>query len=341
MDSPEQLRQAHFIQGAQNNLIRQAAQLKILQTPGFRHQDPTMIDYHALSPTKSGGKIPSSRNVSIYNLVARVWVEWLEIEHNSTSDAEQHQIRERIKTLSIMLQSAPEPFRVASCIGCLEDPGTAFRLGLVYQVPTNDLGDTPTPTSLLHIISQRAQFKEPPLGHKFKLAQKLATTLMQLHASNWLHKAFRSDNILFFMGEATTIASPYLAGFEYARDVAMQSIGIRPTGMSSTDYYYHPDVVNGFNKTLDWYSLGVVLLEIAFWRPLGSKIPPENKTSLKSIEKLFRETADTKLDAIMGEIYAKVVRTCLNGALPDPRDDAEFTCAMNTKIVLQLEQCRA
>lgn len=84
----------------------------------------------------------------------------------------------------------------------------------------------------------------------------------------WLHKTFRSDNILFFSDHSGTspITSPDLAGFEYARDAKTQSIGTRPSGQKGLDYYHHPDVGNGFTTTLDLYSLGVALLEVVYWR---------------------------------------------------------------------------
>jgi hypothetical protein len=47
------------------------------------------------------------------------------------------------------------------------------------------------------------------------------------------------------------------------------------------------------------------------------------------------------LDPVVGGIYAGVVRRCLNWKLPDPSLEAEFACAMNTDVVLQLERCVA
>ena len=39
-------------------------------------------------------------------------------------------------------------------------------------------------------------------------------------------------------------------------------------GVPELDLYYHPEVTKGWSKVKDIYSLGVVLIEIAFWRPL-------------------------------------------------------------------------
>ncbi|KAF2113320.1 hypothetical protein BDV96DRAFT_601492 [Lophiotrema nucula] len=324
--------QAVNIGGSSNDLIRQAAQLKLLQSSSGSGGEPTRIISDALLPAENTTNPASSREISIYNQLAPVWVEWFEIERTYSPVEEQH-VRERIKTLSKMLESAPSTFRTAQCIGYLEDPANSFRTGMVYSLPTISGGATPM--SLLHIIKdystnyklKKKHIYEPPLGEKFKLAQALATTLMQLHACDWLHKGFRSDNILFFTSRdvGANITEPYLAGFEYARDVNMQSIGYRPSGAQPLDYYYHPDVVSGFTKVLDLYSLGVVLLEIAFWRPLGARIPKDRVGSLESIRQVFLDAVGPKLDAEVGTIYADVVRKCLKCDFPNPRFEAEFT----------------
>lgn len=241
-----------------------------------------------------------------------------------------------------MLETAPESFRIVRRIGYTEDLHNACRMGLIYRSPEGS--GTMAPISLLDMIKTHREIRPPSLGERFKLVQTLATTLMQLHTSNWPHKAFRSDNILFFTSfsaSAKDISTPHLAGFEYARDTKMQSIGYRPTGQGELDYYYHPDTVNGFSKTLDLYSLGVVLLEIAHWRPLSSKIPAKDAKSLQSIRQLFIESSDERLDAAVGCLYAKVVRLCLNCSFADVSLEAEYACAMNTEVVLQLEQCVA
>jgi hypothetical protein len=329
------LQQAQCLTGSANDLIRQAAHLKLLQSTTPNSRDAVPIDSRFLIEKPAD---QSTRPICVYNTVNRIWTEWLDIEH-TLSPAQKIHAQERIKTLSVMLRSAPASFRIAKCIGYRNDLNNPNRTGLVYRVP-QDLG-LAVPISLLDIIKRYKEKPTPPLGDRFKLAQALATTLMQLHTSDWLHKAFRGDNILFFSELAGSITDPYVAGFEYAREMNMQSLGVRPNGQNSLDYYYHPDVISGFSKTLDLYSLGVILLEIAHWRPLRSKIPDKDATSLESIHKLFVESADQRLDAAVGSIYAGVVRTCLQRKLQDTDLGAEFACAVNTEIVLQLERCVA
>jgi len=249
-----QLQQARGVTGMQNELIRQSARLKLLQSPTANSDGATMIESPKMPPVMGNADgNGDSRQMCIHNKVVPVWVEWLEIEQTRSS---LEVTQDRIKTLSLLLETSPESFNVARCIGYVNDEDNPRRAGLVFRIP-QELGAT-NPTSLLDIIRKHKEIKQPSLGDKFKLARMLATTLMQLHASNWLHKAFRSDNILFFPKSPGDVTSPLLAGFVSARDNTMQSIGQRPTGQNELDYYYHPDVGGGFSKTLDLYSLGVV-----------------------------------------------------------------------------------
>jgi hypothetical protein len=84
-----------------------------------------------------------------------------------------------------MLYSAPESFRIAKCISYLNNLSNPYHTGLVLRVPQN-LGMA-VPITLLDLIKRYKQTQTPPLDDRFKLAQALATTPIQLHTSDWLH----------------------------------------------------------------------------------------------------------------------------------------------------------
>ncbi len=203
------------------------------------------------------------------------------------------------------------------------------------------------PTTLLQVISR---CNEPPLGDKFQLAY-LWATLSLLHSSQCLHKAFGGDSILPFEGSGKkgtwylSILKQHITSFEYSRKTKMESIDYRPTGKNPLDYCYHPDVINGFTKAMELYSLGVILLELASWESLSEKIvETEQKKkkkleSLEEIKSLFLESTETSLAAVMESIYANVVKACLNCSLPE--DDEEYACAMATCTISKLALCRA
>lgn len=87
----------------------------------------------------------------------------------------------------------------------------------------------------------------------------------------------------------------------------------------------HGDVmtggIGGFKKIFDIYSLGVILMEIALWQPMHEILGIQNiESSLKPgltrkvRSKLLHEKQYLMMvHAAVGDIFADVVRTCLEG----------------------------
>ncbi|KAK5660510.1 hypothetical protein OQA88_13058 [Cercophora sp. LCS_1] len=352
ISSAEDLKSLQTLAGPGNAQVAHAARLKSLElaTPGTGPgADVDFLDVSDFSfndatpPTHAS---PSPRAIGIHKKTQRVWVEWRIIEEG-VSEAQAGALVDRVRTLSAMLSADSATYlRTAQCIGVLEDPENSLRLGLVFQPPVNY--GMAQPVSLLQIIEGTTlkpseYMKEPPLGHKFALARALGSSIALIHAASWLHKAFRSDNILFFGDprKADTLLDCRISGFENSREVTGESLGHRPTGSGPVDYFYHPDATEGFSKTMDLYSFGVVLLEIAYWRPLRSKIAKAKALgSLEVIRKLFVTSAKDHLPAMMGSVYADVVTKCLECALPNSSDD-ELACAVSVEVISKLDQCRA
>ncbi|KAK6423276.1 hypothetical protein LTR95_016548, partial [Oleoguttula sp. CCFEE 5521] len=147
----------------------------------------------------------------------------------------------------------------------------------------------------------------------------------------WVHKAFRGDNIVFSqsndgLAHFADIANPWIIGFDIARPDHGVSVEVRPSGQGDLDYYYHPDVQSGASKALDWYSFGVLLCEIAFWKPLREKmieeeIPPADGQDLSKLRD-FCLGAVPVLHAMTGTMYAGVVKLCLEYNFPVSDDAA-------------------
>ncbi|KAH8891652.1 hypothetical protein GQ53DRAFT_841507 [Thozetella sp. PMI_491] len=330
---------ARLAQGPSSE-VAHAAKLKALKISLARGTitTPYLIAEADLQFPTELAPISGARSFGIYSLTQRIWVEWT----NLSGVLESHvpKLLNRTRTLSTILDNtSTEILGTGECIGVVEEN---HRIGLVFKSTGG------YPTSLSQIIERSSLKLEgampvPPLGHKFELAKRLASSLAMLHYSNWLHKAFRSDNILFLGSEADvdTLRRPLVAGFENSREVHMESLGNRPDGSGSVDYFYHPNVVHGFDKSMDLYSFGIVLLEIAYWTPLRDKITrSKNKPkSLDKIQEIFMRTAREKLPSLMGRIYAGVVTLCLERKLATTSDE-ELTCSMTMHVISQLDQCR-
>lgn len=149
---------------------------------------------------------------------------------------------------------------------------------------------------------------------------------MYLHSVDWLHKGLRSHNILFFNppNSLPKYHSPTISGFAYARPNLPEEKTDRPLRPSKDDIYRHPDVVRGAaprsQKSHDIYSLGVVLVEIAYWQPIDQIMGIGNaRKDLKGVNKvrdrLLNERVLEKVEGFVGEVYGRVVRRCLVGGM--------------------------
>ncbi|KAL8717253.1 MAG: hypothetical protein Q9225_005485 [Loekoesia sp. 1 TL-2023] len=162
----------------------------------------------------------------------------------------------------------------------------------------------------------------PALEDQFLLARRLAATLSRLHKVKWVHTNISAFSIIFSLPSshrtAQGIPPPYLVGFNYSHPDNPDSWSKMPQHRIAVTDYCHPEYLKQrgrvrYQSRFDWYSLGLVLLEIGLWRTLGSMtrgkqaLPPE-----QFLEHILLEYV-TQLDFYMGKGYRKVVEKCLKG----------------------------
>ncbi|KAK1831487.1 hypothetical protein QBC39DRAFT_351436 [Podospora conica] len=193
-------------------------------------------------------------------------------------------------------------------------------IALVFQFPS---GCFSAPTPLRDMLETTKMSEKPSLEARLRLALTLAVALFQFHAVGWVHKSFRSSNILFFPDESpspSAVDNPYLVGFEYAReDAGFSDNPVYPD--IATDIYRHPQTwgkpTTNFQKMHDIYSLGVVLLEIGLWQPVAALERTQFRDLVYSdrfaVQELFQTEAARRLPFGLGSAYAEVVRKCLTG----------------------------
>jgi hypothetical protein len=203
------------------------------------------------------------------------------------------------------MENRPTQFRVPLCAGYFDDESNQ-RFGLIYQVP-GAIPHSAEAISLSQLLLQ--QGNPPPLLSRISLAKELVTSLYFLHAVNWLHKGLRDESILVLMRHGSPdYSQPFISGFEYSRP---DEAGLTTTAAPDTwAVYAHPDY-QGFDKktyrkTFDMYSLGIILLEIASWKPaeeiLGFEqpsIPKEQQETVKNPAE--KNGASEKKDEAAGE----------------------------------------
>lgn len=341
--------------GSGNSLLALGCQIKRIQAedPASAVSHVKQIESRELQRLcDSEGK--ERRYFDFYNSTGgyneKVLVEWKEIKAGTHREKD---IETRIHVLGALLSTpGAEEFHRMPFVGILDDKDFGLRshgnrrIGLVYRIPKS-MGSLESPQSLAQLIQRDTKDKtRPALGDRFELAYTLASAMSLFHATNWLHKSFRSDNILF--GEDVDITKPYISGFGYSRPAVEDSIETHPAGDPELDLYYHPEVMEGWTKIKDMYSLGMVLLEVAYWRPMFE--PRFRGMGLHQMSEDIITSLNGKggrdLAGIVGQVYVDVVKRCLSGSFGvktgETREEAKVLSSMFCYSILQpLASCKA
>ena len=106
----------------------------------------------------------------------------------------------------------------------------------------------------------------------------------------------------------------YLIGFNHSRQNTPKALTQGPSTDPQQIHYQHPNYTQGisFNPLFEYYSLGLVLLEIGLWKPL-SHMGNERLDSFtpKQQQRLWIDDFLPRLGESMGETYRDAVGWCL------------------------------
>lgn len=219
-----------------------------------------------------------------------------------------------------------------------DDSEGAPRYALVYRAGNSSESKQ---TKVRDLRAMFTTMSTPSLGTRMALASTLADSVFYLHAVAWLHKGIRSNNVVFIeksersgpnddekgviRGSANILSSPLLSGFDYSRPDLMEESTFHNVRSPAHDLYCHPDLLQmkakRSRKAHDMYSLGIVLIEIAFWQPIESVLDVEVRRSrlLEIGHKLAKlnqpdSALRSRLAARVGDGYVRAVNTCVNDA---------------------------
>jgi hypothetical protein len=266
------------------------------------------------------------------------------------------QISKRVEELSKFLHVPKAPsFQSLHCAGHFQN-ALSSEFVFIFDRPFGS-SDNVVPLSLLSLLKSK---QIPSLTDRFKLANGLATTLLHLHASGWLHKGIRSENVLLFpksVEELRTLHEPYLVGYEYARQDKPGELSDKPSQNPAQDIYRHPRaqglISDSFVKAFDIYSLGIMLVEVAYWRPFASLlrdklgVKMQDVSAIKMQEVRDKLLAEGKCDSDdypqnlrfrMGDGYAKATLQCLGTFFEDDTmSKQDFIIAFYDLVVKRLK----
>lgn len=264
----------------------------------------------------------------------RVFVEWrtpLDI-YISANDA--RTIESRLCQLAFLLNKNTRPleFRTPRCIGyCRRSDEDDIQYGLVYEIPS-------TGNASLLVATLRDLFYDihsPSLTTRVGIANAIVESLLYLHAVNWLHKGFRSNNVLFYLPNDSTRRNEIdsqnllISGFDFSRPDMLDEMTVKSTSQDRHDYYKHPQLLQHSNirsqKPHDIYALGIVLIELSLWLPIEDILAsilqkPLTRSQIPKIRECLLSGPYRRFPNVMaavaaqsGSVHAEAVRKCIEG----------------------------
>ncbi|KAL4733650.1 prion-inhibition and propagation-domain-containing protein [Aspergillus similis] len=183
-------------------------------------------------------------------------------------------LRIRAENLARLLSIPKDPgFLTLRCLGLLEDMDEFI---FVYEYPTG--ADVSSPPRSLQDLMRDSASRPPSVTARLQLALQICRTVLTVNTAGWLHKNIRSENILFFApvdpatDSADPLLRPFVCGFAFSRTDSPVEISDQASVDPLLDIYRHPQALGepsvSYSMYMDHYSLGMVLAEIAEWRPL-------------------------------------------------------------------------
>jgi len=255
------------------------------------------------------------------------------------------QIKTRVSLLARLLAAPKDTeFRSLKCLGWSHQEFEE-RFTFDFAVPPGVDGQR---YETLHsIILKATGLRRPSLNERVRMALLLARAVEKWHLVGWLHQGISSPNIIFFFKNDHGLidySRPYLHGFEFARPDTDPSLGIAADN-ADLNIYRHPQrqgaAMQGHRKKHDFYSLGVVLLEVGLWQT-AKEIIKKIRTSGPSpreIQMELQKNCSERLAHYAGDTYQAAVDVCLGskfGVDVDDEQGSRLLKEFHDKVVLEL-----
>ena len=228
------------------------------------------------------------------------------------------ELRRRLASIVNLLhhESSAQIPGAPRCRGLYHDPAhRAF--GIVYNIPHPDSAPID-----LHRLIAHGDKSRPPLEFRFQLAYDICRCIFAFHQVGWLHRRLHSRNVFFFPQIGTHVAEqakdPQVLGFAASREDQLYSFTQGPEEDMDLWIYQHPEYLSlysRFRKEFDYYSLGMILLEIGFWKTLPNltKSSQFRNISHQQFRHEVIRSRVSQLRIVMGTRYMVAVQRCLEG----------------------------
>jgi serine/threonine protein kinase len=312
---------------------------------------------------KDGSSFEFPDRIMGYYLDTRAILEWLPYDHR-WEGARGDAMLNRVEALARLLNIEETPRagvlaeRVLNCLGYFHEKSMK-RFGLIYVAPSPQPDQAATKCFSLNSIIQADSVPAPFLGDVFRMAFGIVKTVTALHEIGWLHKGISSENILIFSPTRTDtyrhVALAMLSGFSDSRPESEREMSLGPNQVSA--YYHHPKYIASqakFEKKYDFFSVGIVLLEIGLWYTMyqfsiDKEIRyPDSESWAEQNRNTLLEKYVPQLGGRMGKWYQDAVAFCLDvdiclGSLEGNNTEGSSTAqeAFQENVVARLARCSA
>ena len=278
--------------------------------------------------------------------VSAVLLEQVEYDEVWADQGHRDELLERVAAIASLLQ---RPFlvpqvRLLKCLGYQHDLDY-HSITLIYELRP---GRPRTFRQFLNATNENRRLR-PMLGSAFRFAYNIAQSIMQYHIIGWLHKNIAADNLLLFppsLQPQAMIASfeePYLIGFNQSRQSGDEALSHGPKNIQTLRHYVHPEYLASrpnrrFHWHYDYYSLGILLLEIGLWRCVSDWTGSERWKRLKlppvDLRRKILDDLVPILGNSMGRTYMAAVNACLTADFQMAGNDLENVTATFKELVL-------
>ena len=229
----------------------------------------------------------------------------------------------------------PDAEATGPCVGFLQKPNTTKHL--VFQGA--DSVRNRCSMSLQEALSKAKALRYGGISQveRIHLAKILSTAVLQYHSTPWLENEWQSSDVLFFGVEdlnKDSLTAPYLSACPINAVRSTEQRLRRPNHTAST-----------LNPII--YNLGVMLIEVAFERPLKDMQEPGDYRLADSESQAFQRTALRLAEVVHRKInvkYADTVKRCLRchfgpDVLQMELENVELQRAFYKDVICQLERC--
>lgn len=289
------------------------------------------------------------------NQYHEVLVEWRKYGQLSADESVNRELYVRLNALAKILSAEkPRSMRALYCKGFYHEPSRR-AFGMLYALPSafDKTMQTVQSITLQQWISETTAKPKlwPVLDEKFRLAHMLAKSILDFHIIGWLHKNLNASNVAFFgPADRSTderVNDVYIIGFDHSRQNNPSALTLEVVDVKNRGYQ-HPTYrrnSRGYKPEYDYYSLGILLMEIGFWTPL-KEIAGIRDTYGDEHDRKLQERVP-RLKQHMGRAYCKAVTACLSDdfgsscASNDPEHDKKIFTSFESRVLHHLSGCFA